>query len=126
MPTSSAEDPPVWAHRATGSIGGMANGGLGCVLQSFWETLGSRKGTDVPVHLRVKNGRWRVGRGALCVMGRSPKPAGSWRTLLPWDARGEAIKAASLEFRGNTLVVASGQEVFWSSSPPPHKRGGGR
>ncbi|CAM9929813.1 unnamed protein product, partial [Scytosiphon promiscuus] len=107
------------AHRATGSSGGDPNGGLGCALQSFWETLGSSSREDVPVHLTVKNGRWRVGRSALCTLGQSPKPAGSWRRHLPWDARGQAIKAASLELRDGTLVVASGEDIFWSSLPSP-------
>ncbi|CAN0504026.1 unnamed protein product, partial [Scytosiphon promiscuus] len=107
------------ANHATGSIGSYANGGLGCVLQSLWETLGSSPREDVPVHLRVKNGRWRVGRGALCTIGLSPKPAGSWRRHLPWDARGQAIKAASLELRDETFVIVSGENIYWSSSPSP-------
>ncbi|CAN0532291.1 unnamed protein product, partial [Scytosiphon promiscuus] len=106
-PTSTSSDDPIWAHRATGSSGGDPNGGLGCALQSFWGTLGSSSREDAPVQLRVKNGRWRVGRGTLCTLGQSPKPAGSWRRHLPWDARGQAIKAASLELRDGTLVVAS-------------------
>ncbi|CAN0304535.1 unnamed protein product, partial [Scytosiphon promiscuus] len=106
-PTSTSNDDPIWAHRSTGSSGGDPNGGLGCALQSFWGTLGSSSREDAPVQMRVKNGRWRVGRGALCTLGQSPKPAGSWRRHLPWDARGQAIKAASLELRDGTLVVAS-------------------
>ncbi|CAN0308814.1 unnamed protein product, partial [Scytosiphon promiscuus] len=105
MPSLSEDKDPIWVHRATGSVGGYANGGLGCVLQSFWKTLGITSGVDVPVNLRVKNGRWRVGRGALCTMGQSPRPAGSWRRFLPWDARGQAIKKAWLELRDETFVI---------------------
>lgn len=114
LPAFPTEDSPLWAYRAVGSAGGGANGGALCALVS---RLG------VPVQLSVKNGRWRVGRGALCKMGQSPKPAGSWRTHLPGDARGKAMKEASLQIRdGHTLVVASGDEVFWSSAPAESSR----
>ncbi|CAN0270319.1 unnamed protein product, partial [Scytosiphon promiscuus] len=116
MPFLSEDKDPIWVHR---SVGGYANGGLGCVLQSFWNSLGITKWVDLRVNLRVKNGRWRVGRGALCTMGQSPRPAGSWRRFLPWDARGQAIKKAWLELRDETFVIVSGEEVLWSSSPSP-------
>lgn len=126
-PASSLEDPPLWGHRATGSIGGYANGGLGCVIQYFLETLGNSKRPVTPVHLRVENARWRVGRGFLCTMGQSPKPAGSWRRFQPWDTHGQAIKAAALEIRGDHLVVAAGEEVFWRFYlQPPWKETGRR
>lgn len=119
LPVHAAPEGPLWAHRATGSIGGKANGGLGCVVESWWSKAVRGKADDTPVHLSVKNGRWRIGRGRLCTMGKSPKPTGSWRTKLPWDARGKAIKDASLQLldSGN-LVVASGDDIFWDSSSP--------
>lgn len=118
LPAYPTDEPALWSHRATGSIGGKANGGLGCVLELLWERLANGKSDDIPVHLSVKNGRWRVGRGPLCTMGQSPKPAGAWRVHLPWDSRGKVIKAASLQLlEDNTLVLASGGEVLWSSRP---------
>ena len=110
LPAFPTQDAPIWAHRATGSTGGKANGGTVCALMA---RLG------VPVGLSVKNGRWRVGRGILCNMGRSPAPEGSWRVYVPFSARGQAIKNASLRIGddGRTLVVASGDEVLWSSDP---------
>ncbi|CAM9997780.1 unnamed protein product [Pylaiella littoralis] len=118
LPAYSADAPPIWAHRAMGSIGGKANGGLGCVVELWWQKF--VKGSNgTPVHVAVKDGRWRVGRGRLCTMGISPKPEGSWRVHLPWDAIGNAIKAASLELReDHSLVLASGEMVLWSSPPP--------
>ena len=110
---------PLWVHRATGSIGERANGGLMCLVESWWGRVVEERATDIPVHLSVKNGRWRVGRGGRCTLGQSPRPAGSWRVHLPWnDARGREIRAASLDLRENgELVVASGAgDVLWSSS----------
>lgn len=110
LPAFPTEDPALWAHREIGSAWGKANGGPMCAIMT---RLG------VPVKLTVKNGRWRVGRGVLCNMAQSPKPSGSWRVHLPWNARGQVIKDASLQIKdGQTLVVASGDEVFWSSAPP--------
>lgn len=123
-PNPAYSDPGevLLAHRTTGSIGGEANGGLGCTVESWW-LRNVRGAEDVPVNLSVKNGRWRVGRGRLCTMGRSPRPAGSWRAFLPrfipGNARGKALRAASLQLlpSGN-VVVASGDEVFWDSYRP--------
>lgn len=120
-PDESDDGDMVWAHRSTGSIGGTVNGGLGCVVESWWRNHVLGVG-DIPVNLSVKNGRWRVGRGRLCTMGKSPKPAGSWRVMLPdfvpGNDRGKALRAASLKLvEDGGLVVASGHEVFWESSP---------
>lgn len=103
LPAFPTEDSPVWSHRAVDSGGPMCG-------------LMSRLG--VPVKMTVKNGRWRVGRGALCKMTQSPKPAGSWHTYVPLSARGKAIRNASLQIRDDqTFVVASGDELFWSAVP---------
>eukprot|EP00752_Nemacystus_decipiens_P005979 g5400.t1 len=117
---SDPEDGVLWAHRATGSVGGRANGGVGCVLESLWRRfiIGV---DDVPVNLSVKHGRWRVGRGTFCTMGASSTPAGRWRVYLPhWtpgNAWGKALRAASLQLLPNgNLVVAAGAMVFWKSS----------
>ena len=111
------ESSTLWAHRASG-FGGEANGGLGCVLESWWRKKINGEAADIPAHLSVKNGRWRVGRGGLCTMVRSPRPQGGWRAHLPWDARGRAIRAATLRILDSkALVVASGDEVVWSSVP---------
>lgn len=120
IPAFSGDEPPLWAYRATGSTGDKADGGLGCVLESWWGRVVKGANDDIPVHLCVKNGRWRVGRGRLCTMGQSPKPYGSWRANLPWDAQGRAIKTAGLEFRGSTLVLVTPQgKILWSSASPP-------
>eukprot|EP00752_Nemacystus_decipiens_P002353 g2223.t1 len=109
LPAFPVDDSPIWAHRATGSTGDKADGGAVCALMA-------RMG--VPVELTVKNGRWRVGRGLWCKMAQSAKPAGSWRIHVPGNERGKAMKNASLQIRdGPTLVLASGDDVFWSSAP---------
>eukprot|EP00752_Nemacystus_decipiens_P015192 g13527.t1 len=117
---SDPEDGVLWAHRATGSVGGRANGGLGCVLESLWRRFIVGV-DDVPVNLSVKDGRWRIGRGTFCTMGASSTPAGRWRVYLPhWtpgNAWGKALRAASLQLLPNgNLVVAAGSRVFWESS----------
>ncbi|CAM9969723.1 unnamed protein product, partial [Pylaiella littoralis] len=118
LPAYPTDASTLWEHRATGSICGKANGGLLCLVELWWEKLANGKSDDTPVHLAVKDGRWRVGRGRLCTMGQSPKPKGGWRVHLPWDERGKVIKAASLQILDDkTLVLTSGGEVFWSSSP---------
>ncbi|CBN78696.1 hypothetical protein Esi_0006_0033 [Ectocarpus siliculosus] len=120
IPAFSGDKPPLWAYRATGSTGDKADGGLGCVLESWWRRMVKGTDDDIPVHLYVKNGRWRVGRGRLCTMGQSPKPHGSWRANLPWDAKGRAIKTAGLELRDGALVLVTPQgETLWSSASPP-------
>ena len=110
LPAFPTEDSPVWAHRVTGTTGGRANGGAMCALMS---RLGFQ------VELSVKNGQWRVGRGLLCNMGQSPRPEGSWWAHVPFNARGNAIRNASfrIEDDGQTLVVASGDVILWSSDP---------
>lgn len=105
---------PLWAHRATGSFGGFANGGLGCAVEAFWQRI--MREEEAPTELSVKNGRWRVGRGWLCTLGRSPAPEGSLRRFLPWDARGSAIRGASLEImEDGTAVIVSGNAIMWDS-----------
>lgn len=37
-------------------------------MELWWEELANGKSDDIPVHLAVKNGRWRVGCGGLCTM----------------------------------------------------------
>lgn len=122
LPAYSPPGELNWVHRSMGSIGGKANGGLGCVVESWW-TSNVRQADEIPVNLSVKNGRWRIGRGRLCTMGRSPRPAGSWRVFLPGflpgNARGKALRAASLQLLpGGNVVVASGDDVFWDSRRP--------
>ncbi|CAM9318284.1 unnamed protein product [Ectocarpus sp. 12 AP-2014] len=120
IPAFSGDKPPLWAYRATGSTGDKADGGMGCVLESWWRRIVKGTDDDIPVHLYVKNGRWRVGRGRLCTMGQSPKPHGSWRANLPWDAQGRAIKTAALELRDSAMVLVTPQgEILWSSAPLP-------
>lgn len=63
---------PLWAYRMTGTFDGRANGGLGCTLEEFWQRHSSRD--EIPATLSVKNGRWRVGRGRMCTLGRSLAP----------------------------------------------------
>lgn len=110
LPACLTEDEPLWAHRAVSPVGGKANGGAMCVFKSW---LGR------PVKLTVKNGRWTVDRGFWCTMGQSPRPAGSWRCGLSWDSRGRAKREASLDvLEDDNLVVASGDEVLWSSVSP--------
>ncbi|CAM9178532.1 unnamed protein product [Ectocarpus sp. 12 AP-2014] len=121
IPAYPTDHPPLWAHRVTGSVGGIANGGLGCALEAWWERA-TNGGEDmgVPVHLAVKNGRWRVGRGWMCTLGRSPRVAGGWRVHLPWDSHGKAVKAASLQLRDGSVVMATEDgHILWSSSPSP-------
>ncbi|CAM9894426.1 unnamed protein product [Ectocarpus fasciculatus] len=121
IPAYPTDPEPLWAHRVMGSVGDTANGGLGCAVEAWWERV-TNGGEDmgVPVHLAVKNGRWRVGRGWLCSMAQSPRPAGGWRVHLPWDSHGKALKAASLQVRDNNVVMATEDgEVIWSSSPSP-------
>ena len=60
-------------------------GRLCCVLGELWQRHTSRD--EIPVTVSVKNGRWRVGRGAMCTLGRSPAPKGSLRRFLPWDEK---------------------------------------
>ncbi|CAM9307209.1 unnamed protein product [Ectocarpus sp. 12 AP-2014] len=120
IPAFSGGMPPLWANRATGSTGDKADGGGGCVLESWWRRMVKGTDDDIPVHLYVKNGRWRVGRGRLCTTGQSPKPHGSWRANLPWDAQGRAIKTAALELRDSALALVTPQgEILWSSAPLP-------
>ncbi|CAM9842604.1 unnamed protein product, partial [Ectocarpus sp. 4 AP-2014] len=120
IPAFSGDKPPLWTYRATGSTGDKADGGLGCVFESWWRRMIKGTDDDIPVHLYVKNGRWRVGRGRLCTMSQSPKPHGSWRANLPWDAKGRAIKTAGLELRDNAMVLVTPQgDILWSSSSPP-------
>lgn len=118
-PADSDPASPLWAHRATGSFGGKADGGLGCVAESWWMRHVLEE-DDNPVELTVKNGQWRVGRGRFCTMGKSPKPIGSWRVLKPFDARGETLRNASLQvLKDGKVVLASGGDVLWDSSSPP-------
>ena len=66
--------------------------------------------------LSIKNGRWRVGRGKMCTLARSPAPEGSLRRFLPWDERGKAVIEASLYMvRNGHATIFSGTEVMWSS-----------
>ncbi|CAN0104281.1 unnamed protein product [Ectocarpus sp. 6 AP-2014] len=121
IPAYPTDDTPLWAHRVTGSVGDTANGGLGCALEAWWERA-TNGGEDmgIPVHLSVKNGRWRVGRGWMCTLGRSPRVAGGWRVHLPWDSHGKAVKAASLQVRDGSAVMATEDgHILWSSSPSP-------
>ncbi|CAM9917675.1 unnamed protein product [Ectocarpus sp. 12 AP-2014] len=121
LPAYPTDDTPLWAHRVTGSVAGTANGGLGCAVESWWERA-TNGGQDmgVPVHLAVKNGRWRVGRGWMCTLGRSPRPVGGWRVHLPWDSHGKALKAASLQLRHGSVVMSTEDgHILWSSSPSP-------
>lgn len=113
-PVPDRTQEPLWAYHSTGSFGGRANGGLGCALESLWQRF---KGEDdIQVKLSVKNGRWRVGRGAMCTLGRSPAPKGSLRRLLPWDARGRAITKAILRLmQDGTVSISSDGTVFWDS-----------
>ncbi|CAN0274018.1 unnamed protein product [Laminaria digitata] len=107
---------PLWAHRATGSFGGVANGGLICVLEAFFQRVIMSE-EEPQTELSVKNGRWRVGRGRFCTLGQSPAPRGSLRRFIPWDERGSAIRGASLELYedGTALIVDSEKRVLWDS-----------
>lgn len=106
---------PLWVHRAIGSVNGKANGGLGCVFESWWmENV--LEDEDIPVTLSVHKGRLRSGRGRFCTLGISPKPAGSWKTNIPLSAKGRAIRAASLQLRDDRMVIAHGDQIFWDSS----------
>ena len=106
---------PLWAHRVTRTFGGRANGGLGCVLEELWQRYTSRD--EIPVTLSVKNGRWRVGRGPMCTLGRSPAPKGSLRRFLPWDERGQEIREGALFLlEDDSVVIAFGPNVLWDSS----------
>ncbi|CAM9735229.1 unnamed protein product [Ectocarpus sp. 12 AP-2014] len=121
IPAFPTDHAPLWAHRVTGSVGGTAHGGLGCAIEAWWERV-TNGGEDmgVPVHLAVKNGRWRVGRGWMCTLGRSPRVAGGWRVHLPWDSHGKALKAASLQLRDGSVVMSTEDgHILWSSSPSP-------
>ncbi|CAM9287371.1 unnamed protein product, partial [Pylaiella littoralis] len=71
---SSADEPVLWAHRAVKSFDGKANGGLSCVVESWWERNVNGNRDGIPLHLTVSNGRWRVGRGRFCTVGQSPRP----------------------------------------------------
>ena len=104
----------LWTFRATDAFGGVANGGLGCAFESLLQRL---QGKDpIEVNLSVKNGRWRVGRGRMCTLGRSPAPAGSLRRFLPWDARGRAITSAVLHLmQDGTVLISSGDAIMWDS-----------
>lgn len=106
---------PLWAHRMTGTFGGRAIGGLGCALEDRLQRLTSRDA--IPVRLSVKNGRWRVGRGMLCTLGRSPAPKGSFRRFLPWDERGREVREGSLMLLDEaSVVITVGEDVVWDSS----------
>ncbi|CAM9605828.1 unnamed protein product [Ectocarpus sp. 12 AP-2014] len=121
IPAYPTDDTLLWAHRVTGSVGGTANGGLGCAVEAWWERA-TNGGEDmgVPVHLAVKNGRWRVGRGWMCTLGRSPRVAGGWRVHLPWDSHGKAMKAASLQVRDSSEVMTTEDgHILCSSSTSP-------
>lgn len=105
---------PLWAHRVTATFAGRANGGLFCALEDFWLEHTSRD--EIPVTLSVKNGRWRVGRGMLCTLGRSPAPKGSLRRFLPWDERGREVREGVLFLlEDDSAIIASGQTVLWDS-----------
>lgn len=101
----------LWEHRSTGPSGVHV---LGCALEAFWQR--ARKGGETRVSLSIKNGRWRVGRGKMCTLARSPAPEGSLRRFLPWDERGKAVIEASLYMvRNGHATIFSGTEVMWSS-----------
>eukprot|EP00904_Undaria_pinnatifida_P003885 jgi/Undpi1/13498/HiC_scaffold_8.g03157.m1 len=106
---------PLWAHRSTGGFGSHHTvGGFGCAVEAFLQRLNGEE--DVQLNLSVKNGRWRVGRGMLCTMGRSPAPKGSWKRFLPWDARGRAIVEAELEMLPDGSVnISWGESVMWNA-----------
>ncbi|CAB1099113.1 unnamed protein product [Ectocarpus sp. CCAP 1310/34] len=119
IPAYPTDNTPLWAYRPTGSVGGTANGGLGCAVEGWWEraTNGGRD-MGVLVHLAMKNSRWRVGRGRMCTLGQSPRPAGGWRVHLPWDSHGKTLKAASLQLRDGSVVMSTEDaHILWSSSP---------
>lgn len=106
---------PLWEHRVTVTFGGRANGGLGCAVEGWWQE--HIMGKEIPVMLSVKNGRWRIGRGAMCTLGRSPAPKGSLRRFLPWDERGKAVREGSLYLLDNdTMVITFGQDLLWDSN----------
>ncbi|CBN79624.1 hypothetical protein Esi_0283_0017 [Ectocarpus siliculosus] len=121
IPAYPSDHKPLWAHRVTGSVGGTANWRLGCALEVWWHrATNGGEGMGVPVHLVVKNGRWRVGRGWMCTLGRIPSVAGGWRVHLPWDSHGKTLKAALLQLCDGSVVMATGEgDVAWSSSPSP-------
>lgn len=105
---------PLWAHRATGSVSGLTNGGLGCVVEAFWHRMMGEEDTEVT--LSVKNGRWRVRRGMLCTLGSSPAPEGSFRRFIPGDERGSAIRGAFLQLlEDGTAVIDSADGILWDS-----------
>lgn len=106
---------PKWASRTTSAWGSNANGGLLCAVEARMRGV---VGKDEPeTRLSVKNGRWRVGRGPLCTLCQSPRPEGSFRRFIPGDARGKAIREASLTFSdSDNLVIASGSDILWDSS----------
>ncbi|CAN0104412.1 unnamed protein product [Ectocarpus sp. 6 AP-2014] len=98
--------------------GYSTSGGLGCAVEARWERA-TNGGEDmgVPVHLAVKNGRWRVGRGWMCTLGRSPRVEGGWRVHLPWDSHRKAVKVASLQLRDSSVVMSPEDgHILWSSS----------
>ena len=105
---------PLWAHRVTGAFGGRANGGLGCVVESLWRRYTFQR--EIPVTLTVKNGRWRVGRGAMCTLGQSPAPDGSLSRFLPWDETGKAVREGHLYLlEDGTAMVGYPEHMFWDS-----------
>eukprot|EP00904_Undaria_pinnatifida_P010456 jgi/Undpi1/6540/HiC_scaffold_20.g09019.m1 len=112
--TPDREQDPLWAHRVMGAFGGRANGGFFCALENWLQR--QINGEELQVKLTVKNGRWRVGRGAMCTLGKSPAPEGSLRRFLPWDERGQAIRAASLYLlQDDSAIIAYEQHLFWYS-----------
>lgn len=105
---------PLWAYRMIGSFGGLANGGPVCALENWWQRLIT--GHEIPATLSVKNGRWRVGRGAMCTLGRSPAPEGSLRRFLPWDERGKAVREGTLYLLDDgSAVITWGEHSLWDS-----------
>ena len=112
--TPDREQDPLWAHRVMGAFGGRANGGFFCALENWLQR--QINGEELQVKLTVKNGRWRVGRGAMCTLGKSPAPEGSLRRFLPWDERGQAMRAASLYLlQDDSAIIAYEQHLFWYS-----------
>lgn len=105
---------PVWAYRAPTTWGNRADGGIGCTAERLLrKAIG--KG-EIPMTLQVRNGRWRIGRGALCTLGKSSRPEGSLRSLLQDDPRGKALRTASLTVYSDRVVISSGPDVMWDSS----------
>ena len=112
--TPDREQDPLWAHRVMGAFGDRANGGFFGALENWFQR--QINGEEIQVKLTVKNGRWRVRRGAMCTLGKSPAPQGSLRRFIPWDERGQAIRAASLYLlQDDSAIIAFEQHLFWYS-----------